>query len=239
MAVPRLHRAPRPTGDFAMLVREPGTRAGRLQRGVQLAVEQLPVCDHAGVTILTPHFVETVAASDDVVRRGDDWQYELSEGPGLDSVRSRATIVSQDLKTDARWRSWAPLAVDGLGVRSSMSLLLDSHDDTVGSLSLYADRTAVWDDEQQTLARGLADLLAVAVADARTLEVQTRSLRSRAGIGQAQGIVMERLGMTAEQAFEHLRRLALRRRVTLVHLADHIVETRELPALRGEDRHQA
>jgi AmiR/NasT family two-component response regulator len=45
--------------------------------------------------------------------------------------------------------------------------------------------------------------------------------------------------MTAEQAFEHLRRLALRRRVTLVHLADHIVETRELPALRGEDRHQA
>lgn len=227
---------PRPTAEFARQVRVPMTEAGRLQRGVELVVALVRDCDHAGVTVLTPAFVETVAASDDVVLRGDGWQHELSEGPGLECVRSRSAVVSQDLQTDVRWRSWAPRAVRRLGVRSTVSVLLDPHGETVGSLTLYSDRADVWDDDQRALARTLVRQLALAAADARRHDDRRRALASRAGLGQAQRIVMERLGMSEEQASDHLRRLSRRTRMTLVHLAEHIVVTRELPVLHGEER---
>ena len=236
MVVSRTSAAPRPPRDFAQLVREPSTEAGRLQRGVELVVALVGGCDHAGVTVLTPAFMETVAASDDVVLRGDSWQHELSEGPGLESLRRRSTVVSQDLRNDPRWRSWGPRAVLGLGVRSTISVLLDPHGDTVGSLTLYADRTDVWDDDHRMIAQALAGQLALAAADARLLDDRQRTLASRAGVGQAQGIVMERFGMSAEQASDYLRRLARGTQMKLVHLAEAIVATRELPVLRDEAR---
>ena len=51
----------------------------------------------------------------------------------------------------------------------------------------------------------------------------------RSGVGQAQGIVMERFGLTAEQAFDHLQRLSRDTGVGLLHVAEHLVETRDLP----------
>jgi GAF domain-containing protein len=230
MAAPLILPRQQASADFARLLRQSSSEGGRLQRGVELAVSLVGGCDHASVTVLTPHYVETVAASDDVVRHGDGWQYELSEGPCLDSVRGRATVVSQDLGHDPRWRSWAPRAVDNLGVRATMSVLLHAGADGVGSLNLYADRAEVWDDEQQLLARSLADQLAVAVADARLLDQRERALLSRSGIGQAQGIVMERFGLSADQAFDLLQRMSQGTQVELVHLAEHIVETRRLPS---------
>lgn len=213
------------------LLREHGTEAGRLQRGVELAVSLIGGCDHASVTVLTPHYVETVAASDEVVRRGDGWQYELSEGPCLDTVRSRITVVSQDLERDPRWPAWGPRVATGLGVHATMSVLVRADAEVVGSLNLYADRVRAWDEEQQRLARGLADRLALAVADARLLDERERALLVRSGIGQAQGIVMERYGLTADQAFDLLERLARGTQVGLVHLAEHIVETRRVPTV--------
>ncbi|GAA3575078.1 hypothetical protein GCM10022197_35190 [Microlunatus spumicola] len=226
----------RATARFARLLHESSTETGRLRRGVELAVRMVPGCDHASVTVLTPHYVETVAASDEVVRRGDAWQYDLSEGPCLDSVRTRATVVSQDLRVDPRWRSWGPRAADGLGVRAMMSVLFDSTRDAVGSLNLYADRVEAWDDERQELARALGDQLAVAVADARVLDARTRAVHAQAGLGRAQGIVMERFAMSADQALDHLRRLSEATGMTLVRLAEHVGETRELPVLPGGGR---
>ena len=217
--------------DVARLLHQSSTEGGRLQRGVDLAVALVAGCDHASVTVLNPVYVETVAASDDVVRRGDGWQYDLSEGPCLDSVRGRTTVISQDLGHDPRWRSWAPRAVDSLGVRAMMSVPLHASVEEVGSLNLYADRARAFDDEQQALARTLAGQLAVAVADARLLDERERALLARTGIGQAQGIVMERYGLSADQALDLLSRIARGTQVGLAHLAEHIVETRRLPRI--------
>ena len=219
--------------DLARLVHEPPTEGGRLQRGVELAVSLVEGCDHASVTVLTPHYMETVAASDDVARRGDGWQYELSQGPCLDSVRGRTRVVSQDLGADLRWRDWAPRASERLGVRAMLSLPLTTAGSEVASLNLYADRAQPWADAQQAVARTLADQLAVAVADARMLDERERAILARTGIGQAQGIVMERFGLSSDQAYELLARLSRGTRVELVHLAEHIVETRQLPGLEG------
>ncbi len=224
------------SNDFARLL-HPATERGRLQLGVELAVSLVVGCDHASVTVLTPHYVETVAASDDVVRQGDGWQQDLSEGPSLDSVRTRVPVVSQDLGSDPRWRSWGPRVADSLGLRAMMSVVLQTgtgtDTDVVGCLNLYADRVQVWDAEQQRLALALGDQLVAAVAGARVIEARGRAMIERIGLVQAQGIVMERYRMTAEQALDHLRQLSRATEVPMVHLTERIVATRELPVLRA------
>lgn len=225
----RLAPTDRSSPGFVRLLREPSTEAGRLQRGVELAVSLIERCDHASVTMLTPQYAETVAVSDDVARRGDGWQHDLSEGPGLDSVRRRVPVVSQDLRADRRWRAWGPRAVDRLGLRSVVSVPLDADVGGVGALNLYADRPQAWDAGQRSLAAALAGQVAVAAADARLLDARTAAMLTRSGVGQAQGMVMERFGLTAEQAFAYLERLSADAGVGLLHVAERLVETRDLP----------
>lgn len=211
------------------LLRAATTEAERLQRGVELAVALIGPCDHASVTVLTPHYVETVAVSDDVARRGDGWQHDLSEGPGLESVRRQVPVVSQDLRADRRWRAWGPRAVERLGMRSVVSVPLDAEGGGVGALNLYADRPQAWDPGQRALAAALADQIAVAATDARLLGARMAALLARRDVGQAQGLVMERFGLTAEQAFDHLQRLSADLGVGLPQLAERVVETGDLP----------
>ena len=92
--------------DFTRLARElyaAPDEIQQLQLAVDLAVQLIAGCDHAGVSILRRGSISTPAASDDLVRNGDAWQYELGEGPCLDAVHSRETVISEDLTQEARW----------------------------------------------------------------------------------------------------------------------------------------
>jgi len=64
------------------------------------------------------------AASEDVVRRANQLQYEFGEGPCLDTLRDEETLVSTDLAADHRWPRWAPKVHHDLGAGSMISLLL-------------------------------------------------------------------------------------------------------------------
>lgn len=55
------------------------------------------------------------------------------------------------------------------------------------------------------------------------------ALESRLVIGQAQGLLMERLGVDAHQAMDYLRRTSNELNRKLVLVAAEIVRTRELP----------
>ena len=57
----------------------------------------------------------------------------------------------------------------------------------------------------------------------------TRAVDGRTVIGQAQGILMERYGITAEQAFTVLKRLSQDGNVKLHQLASEFVEHRRFP----------
>lgn len=226
---------PRPAARLSAGARgsyEPATELARLQQGVRLVVQLVDACDHAGVTVSAPTFLETTASSDGIAQQGDDWQYELGEGPCLDAVRQQHTVLSQDLRSDVRWTTWGPRVVDELGVRSMLSLLLFTHKNTFAALNLYGDRTDAWDDDQLVMASALAEHLAVAAADAREIENRGRSMISRTMIGQAEGILMERFGLSADRAFEYLRRISQGNHTKLVDVAREIVETRTLPAPR-------
>lgn len=52
-------------------------------------------------------------------------------------------------------------------------------------------------------------------------------------IGQAQGILMERLGLSAERAFAFLSRVSQETNTKLSDVADELVKTRTVPTLAG------
>jgi ANTAR domain len=53
-------------------------------------------------------------------------------------------------------------------------------------------------------------------------------------IGQAQAILMERLGIDADLAFAYLRRISQSENRKLITICNHIVETRQLPTDKSE-----
>lgn len=217
------------TGDFARAVSGRDSTEERMQRAVEMIVDLVEGCDHAGVTIARGGRLATPAASDDVVIEGDRWQYELNEGPCLDSVRLEHTVISQDLSRDPRWPRWSAKAQESLGIEAMMSLLVFTERDTYGALNLYADRRDVWDDEGIGLAYALAGHLATAVADALEIAHRNKAMLNRTVIGQAEGILMERFGLDAEQAFGYLRRMSQTTHTKLAALAEELVRTRRLP----------
>jgi GAF domain-containing protein len=217
------------TGDFARDVQRLTDPDERLQRGVELVVELVDGCDHAGVTIVSRNGVTTAAASDDLVLRGDELQYGLGEGPCLDAVRAQRTVISQDLTVDHRWPRWAPQVVSTLGVRAMMSLLLYTQQDSLGALNLYGHRQEAWDDDDISVAHSLAGHLAVAVADAREIQHRGRAMVNRTTIGQAEGILMERYKITGDEAFERLRRVSQDSNRKLASVAEELVLTGRLP----------
>ena len=65
----------------------------------------------------------------------------------------------------------------------------------------------------------------------RDLENLRRAIATRGCIGQAQGILMERERITAEQAFDLLRKASQRMNVRLAAIAESVVRTGEAPPL--------
>jgi hypothetical protein len=59
---PQTSRPLRSTGEFARLVHSETRAADRLQRGVELVVQLVADCDHAGVTAGTSKLIERTAS---------------------------------------------------------------------------------------------------------------------------------------------------------------------------------
>jgi AmiR/NasT family two-component response regulator len=75
---------------------------------------------------------------------------------------------------------------------------------------------------QPTVAESLADA-------EREIKQLQQAVESRTMIGQAEGILMERFGLNAAQAFDYLRRVSSHSNRKVVDIAARIVETGELP----------
>ncbi|MSW71049.1 MAG: ANTAR domain-containing protein [Actinobacteria bacterium] len=201
-----------------------------MERAVQIATKIIPGCHAAGICVVhRGERIDTHAASDDLVRRIDALQHELSEGPCLDALRKDHTVVSDDLATDARWPSWGPQVVDQVGLSSSVSYRLYSTDKDLGALNLYGTEASAFTSEDIADGLALAAHVAVALAAAQEVEHLEHAMRGRTVIGQATGILMERFDLAPERAFSVLSRMSQQKNVKLRAIADEIVTTRKLP----------
>lgn len=201
-----------------------------MERAVQIATKIIPGCHAAGICVVhRGERIDTHAASDDLVRRIDALQHELSEGPCLDALRKDHTVVSDDLATDARWPSWGPQVVEQVGLSSSVSYRLYSTDKDLGALNLYGTEASAFTSEDIADGLALAAHVAVALAAAQEVEHLEHAMRGRTVIGQATGILMERFDLAPERAFSVLSRMSQQKNVKLRAIADEIVTTRKLP----------
>ncbi|MDP8974788.1 MAG: GAF and ANTAR domain-containing protein [Actinomycetota bacterium] len=203
---------------------------GFLARTARLSVALIPACDTCSVSVLTDGKVRTRASSDELAERVDRHQYREGHGPCLEAIETGASIRSVHFDEETRWRSFVTLAA-AEGVVGSYSVPLEAAERTVGALNLYSlSRTFGADDEEVSEAFAAHAAVAVANADAyhqardlsRHLE---EALKSRDLIGQAKGIIMERERVTADQAFDMLRKVSQAKNVKLREVAELVVLT--------------
>ncbi len=210
---------------FARSLSRTASEPQQLKLAVTVVVEMVEGCDHAGVTMVTSEGLETMAATSELVTSGDQLQYELGEGPCVDTVKTHTTVISPDIASDPRWPRWGPAIARRYGIGSMLSLLLYTGEDSYGALNLYSERPNGYDSEDILIAHSLAAHLAVAVAAARESEHRGLAMVSRLVIGQAEGIIMERYKLTAEQAFDLLRHLSENSNRKLFLVAEELVAT--------------
>ena len=179
--------------------------------------------------------ITTPARTDPLVAAVEDRQLRAEIGPCLDAIAEEIPVYAEDLAVDPRWPDFGPGAA-AMGVRSVLALRLAA-DGTLGALNLYARYPTAFgalDRAKGVVLAGLAGV-ALSLAQARDQDVrQSENLRhalvTRELVGQAQGILMEREHITADQAFGILRRASQNLNVKLREVAQDLVDTGERPA---------
>jgi GAF domain-containing protein len=200
-----------------------------LQRIVDLAVATVPGCDHAGISMVHGRRIATPAASDSVALRLDATQMESGQGPCLDAIADDQIFRCDDLAAETRWPAFSARASAETGVVSMLAIRLFARGRILGALNLMSSRRAAFDDDALAVAALFASLAAVALSSAQAEEGLKLALRSRDVIGQAKGILMERHGITDQEAFDRLSWASQHLNVRLSEVAERVVFTGESP----------
>ncbi len=185
-------------------------------------------CDYAGVIFVRPKAqVETAAATNPIIEKLDLIQSRCGEGPDVDAHDGPVGVLVTDTHTERRWPRWAEQVAD-LGIRSLLSTRMYTSATRVGTLNLYDRQPERFGLADQEIAHLLARHAAVALAAARTTENLWQAVDARKLIGQAQGILMERYDLNADQAFAVLMRYSQQKNIKLRSVAQYLVDDRKL-----------
>ncbi|MEX2503770.1 MAG: GAF and ANTAR domain-containing protein, partial [Egicoccus sp.] len=168
------------------------------------------------------------AYSSRVAYESDLAQYEADEGPCLDALRDHRVYMIDDLETETRWPDYRARALK-LGVRSMLSYRLYAKGGNYGALDFYAKRPHAYGEYSKIVGQVFASHAGVALKGAINEAGLERAIASRDVIGQAKGIVIERLRLSGNEAFGLLGRLSQDRNIAVRDLAEQIVTTGEIP----------
>lgn len=199
--------------DIANVMLAPGSATTAAERIVTLVVATMDTCDEAALCASDPG--QPPSGSTLMVEL-DAVQVRLGQGPCPDALGGVQAIYVPDLLDDRSWPLFSPEAVQR-GFRSTLAYRLSFDGETVGALQLYAQLPGAFNATERAQGLIFASYAGLALAVARAQSTaraeedrRTRNfesaLSSREVIGQAQGILMERERITADQAFQLLRR---------------------------------
>jgi GAF domain-containing protein len=188
------------------------------------AAVEVPGAQYAGVTVTRNRkHIDTPAATHIYPMLLDKVQQRHGEGPCLTAAWEEKTIHVADLEHDDRFPRYREDALAETPIRSIMAFQLFIAGETMGALNVYAEQPHAFDDESRTIGLIFAAHSSVAWNSARRDEHFKRALASRDTIGQAKGMIMERYGVDAVQAFELLRKLSQDSNVPLIKVATQLV----------------
>jgi GAF domain-containing protein len=198
---------------------------------VEHAAIAIPGAQYAGITVTrNARHIDTPAATHKWPILLDEIQQRHREGPCLTAAWEEKTVHVADLTTDNRFPLYRRDAVEQTPICSIMAFQLFIADETMGALNVYAEQPHVFDQASKDIGRIFAAHSSVAWNSARRDEQFKRALASRDTIGQAKGMIMERYGVDAVQAFEVLRKLSQDSNVPLVQVATELVVKAQSPS---------
>jgi GAF domain-containing protein len=207
-----------------------------LQRVAELSVLAVYGADGAGVTWVVENKPTTVTAAGDFVRRIDEIQYALEEGPCLEAFATQHMVLADDLEQDHRWPRFTPAALTH-GLRGLVAAPLTVRGSRLGALNVYALQARVLDESAVETAALFAEQASIVLSNAEaftraqaTAASLGQALTSRSVIDMAKGIVMARENCGPTDAFDRLRHLSQTQHRKLREIAQELVDETSSPA---------
>jgi GAF domain-containing protein len=191
--------------------------------------------DGAGISLLgNGGRIRSVAPTSETQFHIDRIQEATNSGPCFEAIRDPNVEVFEitDMSAEQRWPEFARRASE-LGVQSKLAFVLRVGDHVTGALNVYAARRNAFTEDDRRIGLIFADHAAIALDHDRLEEEGTdeaanlrEALRTRDLIGQAKGILMERQGLSPDQAFDALCRVSQHSNVKLRDVAAWVVDAR-------------
>lgn len=175
-----------------------------LDQVVEEARTNVPGCEFCAVSLVRRGEVEHVSATELLAEQLGTLQVELGEGPCFELSWDHEILRVQDFSVETRWPRWVRAARSS-GVGSSLTLLLPVGGPSA-TLTMYSRQAKAFDQASIDLAAVYARLSGVALRHAYHADGLRTAMQSRLAIGVAQGILMQRYGITLDRSFEVLRR---------------------------------
>ena len=188
----------------------------------------------AGISIMSGRNSGPVCSSSERVRRLEDLQFTLGEGPCHDAFVTGVNVAEPDLanRTDSKWPNYTPPAL-ALGACAVFALPLQIGSGTAGVLTLYQETVGVLTGEQDADGLALAGMLPalMAVIQAREPEPLLSGGLSdadaqRAEVHQASGVTAVQLGVDVHVALLRIRAHAYASNQTVAEVSQEILARR-------------
>ena len=230
-----------PLGEqFARLTRnllDATSIGGVLEQVVRAAHRVIPGADLVSITLRAADGTfHTPTETDSLATELDLLQYETGEGPCLTAAEPSgpAEVRSDDLAAERAWPRFGPAAAaHGVRAMLAVALLPDASPPRYsGALNIYCLESGALGTDAHLPALLLATHASLALAGTTavtraelTAAQLAKAIDSRDVIGQAKGILMARRGISADEAFDHLRRVSQQLNIKIADIA-RIVATR-------------
>jgi anti-anti-sigma factor len=172
------------------------------------------------VTLRREEQLATVAADGALGRELDGVQYDDREGPCVEAALEGAQVVGRMPDDGGRWPRFAA-ASEAHDVRGVVSTPIIVASEPAGAVNIYLQRQRIRDDDHvlpQLFAAHAAMMLVgmgAAADEGHTRDAFLVALAERDRLGRAEGALMERLGISVDDAHAELRQRAIARGTTL------------------------
>jgi transcriptional regulator with GAF, ATPase, and Fis domain len=200
-----------------------------LRAVVAAAVVLIPGADEGSISVVAARKrLHSEAASSEFASTIDKLQEKAGEGPCLDAVYEQRTVRVDDLSAEHRWPRFSADA-SAAGAVSMLALQVFVEGDNLGALNLYSRRARAFDEESEHIGELFASHAAAAYVAVRRNAQLLRAVTTREIIGQAQGILIERHKITADEAFIMLVAASQNANIKLRDVAETLVHTGAVP----------
>jgi GAF domain-containing protein len=216
--------------DMALDLHDEPTAARTIDRIAEFAKAGMR-SDDAGILLVhTRRRIETAAATSKRAERAHELQTELDEGPCLDALSGKESYyLIGDAATDTRWPQWGRIVAEA-GIRSALSIRLETRARSYGSLNLYGSKPEMFGPDDLAVASIFARHASIALASSQETDGLQRAMDARKVIGIAMGILMERYAIEPDRAFDVLQRYSQTNNIKLREVAQQVADRRALPS---------